>query len=313
MLTMNRLVGHTLILIMLYSTGNYVLADGHIQKFSDCSDCPDMVIVKPGTFVMGFDGGVNSERYEGPVRTVSIKQSYALGVTEVTNLQYTNFINSTGYVSGDTCAVWDGKTWNHMEGKDWRDPGYGRSPMDNEPVACITWLDAKAYVSWLSKHTGYNYRLPTEAEWEYASRARRAGIYAWGDDPNVGCTEGNIYDASGSSDPRNYKHEGNQVDCDDGYNIVAPVASLKANEFGLYDMIGNVWEWVEDCYIVPIPLSPVDGSAVQVPGSCEQRAVKGGAWSSSLTWQRPTFRGRDPVDRISHIFGFRVARDIIEN
>jgi formylglycine-generating enzyme required for sulfatase activity len=101
------------------------------------------------------------------------------------------------------------------------------------------------------------------------------------------------------------------VECDDGFAEVAPVGSLAPNPFGLYDMTGNVWEWVEDCYFMPVPLEPTDGSAVQASGTCDRRAVKGGSWSSSAFWQRPTFRGRDPLDRISHIFGVRLARDLV--
>ena len=274
--------------------------------FKDCADCPEMVVIPPGDFVMGFDGGVRDERYEGPVRDVSIGYAFALGRTEVTQAQYAEFVESTGHNSGRDCAIWNGETWYHTPGTDWRDPGYGRPPADNEPVACVTWRDVYAYTLWLTAKTGQPYRLPTEAEWEYAARAGTTGDYTWGDDPDGGCEVANHYDQAGK-DP-NIPHV--PVNCDDGFPMVAPVGSLKPNAFGLYDMTGNVWEWVADCYIVPIPLEPTDGSAVQKPGLCDRRAVKGGAWSSALSWQRPTFRGRDPEDRISHIFGFRVARDL---
>lgn len=274
--------------------------------FQDCADCPEMVVVPPGQFTMGFDGGVSDERYEGPVRDVTIDYAFALGRLEVTQEQYSEFVAETGHVSGTGCAIWDGETWNHIEGKDWRDPGYGRPPADNEPVACVTWLDVKAYTKWLADKTGQPYRLPTEAEWEYASRAGVTGPYAWGDDPDGGCRWANHYDQAGANP--NVPHV--PVNCNDGFATVAPVGSLEPNAFGLYDIIGNVWEWVEDCYLVPIPLEPTDGRAVQATGTCERRAVKGGAWISDISWQRPTFRGRDPEDRISHVFGFRLARDL---
>ena len=274
--------------------------------FKDCADCPEMVVIPPGDFVMGYDGGVNDERYEGPVRDVSIGYAFALGRVEVTQAQYAEFVQSTGHVSGTGCAIWNGETWYHTPGADWRDPGYGRPPAGNEPVACVTWRDVYAYTLWLTAKTGQPYRLATEAEWEYAARAGVTGTYAWGDDPDGGCAVANHYDQAGK-DP-NIPHV--PVNCDDGFAGVAPVGSMEPNAFGLYDMIGNVWEWVADCYIMPIPDEPTDGSAVQKPGLCDRRAVKGGAWSSALSWQRPTFRGRDPEDRISHIFGFRVARDL---
>jgi formylglycine-generating enzyme required for sulfatase activity len=264
---------------------------------------------------MGYDGGIDLDkpglerRYEGPVRTVTIDYTYALGRTEVTQAQYREFIDATGHVSGTKCAIWNGETWLHTEGSDWRDPGYGRPPADNEPVACVTWTDVKAYTVWLAEKTGQAYRLPTEAEWEYAARAGTTGEYAWGDDPDGGCDVANYYDQSGT-DP---KRPHDPVGCDDGYAIVAPVGSLQPNALGLYDIIGNVWEWVEDCYFMPVPLTPTDGSAVQAKGACENRAVKGGSWSSPVFWDRPTFRGRDPEDRISHLFGFRLARDLTKN
>lgn len=280
--------------------------------FQDCSDCPEMVVVPPGKFVMGFDGGIFLDRpgiearYEGPERKVSIGYSFALGRTEVTQAQYRAFVEDTGHVSGTKCAIWNGETWLHTEGADWRDPGYGRPPADNEPVACVTWEDSKAYANWMSEKTGQSYRLPTEAEWEYAARAGTIGEYTWGDDPDGGCNVANIYDQSGTDPKRPY----DPVGCDDGHAIVAPVGSLNPNPFGLYDVTGNVWEWTEDCYFMPVPFEPTDGRAVQATGTCENRAVKGGSWSSEVYWQRPTFRGRDPEDRISHIFGLRLARDL---
>ena len=274
--------------------------------FQDCTDCPEMVVIPPGSFIMGFDGGLNEARYEGPVRLVNIEYAYALGRTEVTQAQFREFIEETGHQSGDACAIWNGEDWYHTPGKDWRDPGYGRPPADNEPVACVTWTDAQAYADWLAEKTGQPYRLPTEAEWEHAARAGTTGTYTWGDDPDGGCNVANIYDKSGIDPKRPY----DPVGCDDGFAIVSPVGSLDPNLWGLYDMTGNVWEWTVDCYIMPIPLEPTDGSPVYAPDNCDRRAVKGGSWSSEVFWQRPTFRGRDPEDRISHIFGMRIARDL---
>jgi len=273
--------------------------------FQDCADCPEMVVVPPGSFKMGFDGGEEG-RYEGPIRDISIEYSFAAGRTEVTQAQYAEFVASTGHNSGTGCAIWNGETWYHTPGADWRDPGYGRDPAPNEPVSCVTWWDAEAYTLWLKAKTGKRYRLLNESEWEYAARAGVTGTYTWGDDPNGGCEVANHYDVSGTNPNIAFV----PVTCDDGFAGVAPVGSLKPNAFGLYDMTGNVWEWVEDCYVMPIPPEPTDGSSVQASETCDRRAVKGGAWPSSLFWQRPTFRGRDPEDRISHIFGFRIARDL---
>ena len=273
--------------------------------FKDCPTCPEMVIVPPGSLDMGHDGGVNEERYEGPVHPVSIGYRFAMGRLEITNTQFAQFVDATGYAAGADCRMWTGETVEHVAGKDWRDPGYGRPPTGDEPVACINWYDAKAYVEWLSEHTGQSYRLPSEVEWEYAARGSSTGAYPWGDAPEDGCPYANTYDQASAG-----QRPWDSIDCNDGFRKVAVVGSLTPNPFGLYDMTGNVWEWAEDCYIVPYGVQPNDGSAHQVDGTCEKRVVRGGGWHSRATWQRPTFRGRDDEDFVTQVFGMRVVRDI---
>ena len=273
--------------------------------FADCADCPQMVVIPPGDFVMGFDGGVSEDRYEGPSHPVTIGYSFALGLLEITNAQFRQFIDATGYTPGTDCRMWTGASVEDVPGKDWRDPGYGRPPRDDEPVACVSWYDSKAYVAWLSEKAGHPYRLPTEAEWEYVAHDRRVTAHAWGDDPEAGCDVANYYDQSAAG-----QRPWDPVACDDGHPIVAPVGSLATNSFGVHDIIGNVWEWVEDCYVMTYGPQPTDGSAYQVEGTCERRGVRGGAWHSRATWQRPTFRGRDTEDFETQVFGIRVARDL---
>ena len=277
--------------------------------FSDCPGCPEMIVVPPGEFQMGFEGG-EPERYEGPVRTLRIGYSFAAGKHEITNAQYRAFSNDTKRVSTKGCYALHGLVgtqYKAMPGKDWEDPGYGRPIRDDEPAACITWTDAHDYVTWLARKTGRKYRLLSESEWEYAARAGRPGRFIWGDASQRACEESNLFDASGA---RALPGTDIQVaPCDDGFPGVSPVGRLKPNAFGLYDMIGNVWEWVEDCYTMPhMAGAPLDG-APQVKNGCDRRGSRGGSWISSFDRQRPAFRGRDPVDRISQIFGFRVARD----
>jgi formylglycine-generating enzyme required for sulfatase activity len=277
--------------------------------FRDCDGCPEMVVIPPGKFRMGFEGG-EPERYEGPVRDVKIGYPFAAGKFEITNAQYRAFSDETKRVSTKGCYALAGKVgyeYKPMPGKDWQDPGYGRPIRDDEPAACITWTDAHDYVAWLARKTGRKYRLLSEAEWEYVARAGQPGRFIWGDAPQRACEQSNIFDASGAR-----ALPGTDIGvapCDDGQPGVAPVGSLKPNAFGLHDMIGNVWEWVEDCYTMPHRAdAPVDGSP-QVQHGCDRRGSRGGSWISSYDRQRPAFRGRDPVDRISQIFGFRVARD----
>jgi len=276
------------------------------KEFRDCDSCPVMVEVPPGRFSMGFEGG-EKDRYEGPVRAVTVTHKFALGKFEVTHGQYAAFVRATGRASGPGCNVW-------VEAKqkiernlslDWRNPGYGRPPRDDEPVACISWDDAEAYVAWLSTVTGQRYRLPTEAEWEYAARAGSDHRYPWGDDPELACRYANVYDASATNPAIPWAPTG----CADGYAGVAPVGRFAANALGLHDMIGNVWEWVADCYAMPYPAMPIDGSA-QLTIGCDRRGTRGGGWRTDIQRQRPSFRGRDPVNLLSQIFGLRVARDL---
>jgi formylglycine-generating enzyme required for sulfatase activity len=277
------------------------------RVFKDCRDCPEMVVVPPGRFKMGRDAG-EKDRYEGPVREVTVGYAFAVGRFELTNAQYRRFVEATGHkTAGSGCNAFFGSRVEPLPNTSWRDPGYGRPIRDDEPVACIRWSDAKAYVSWLAGRTGKRYRLLTEAEWEYAARAGTQGDYVWGDDPSLACRYANIHDVSAVKygPPLPYSAPA----CDDGYAEVAPVGRFAPNAFGLYDMIGNVWEWVEDCYQVPYGPTPVDGSA-QLAEGCDRRGVRGGSWRTGYERQRSAFRGRDPEALTSQIFGVRIARDL---
>ncbi len=279
------------------------------ERFRDCADCPEMVIVPPGEFDMGRDGG-EPERYEGPVRRVRIGYAFAVGRYEITNAQYRRFVEASGHApSGEGCQVPipGGRGLTSLPGTSWADPGYGRPIRDDEPVACLRWSDAQSYVSWLAGVSGKRYRLLSEAEWEYAARAGRTGLHVWGDDPAQACLQANLYDRAAVRAGHVLAYP--PADCDDGFGGPAPVGSLAPNPFGLYDMIGNVWEWVEDCYEMPYGAEPIDGSA-QLARGCDRRASKGGGWRTTYSRQIPSFRGRDPESLTSQIFGFRVARDL---
>ncbi len=279
------------------------------SRFHDCRGCPEMIVVPPGEFEMGRDGG-EPERYEGPVRRVRIGYAFAVGRFEVTNAQYRRFVEASGHApSGEGCQVPapGGRSLVSLPGTSWADPGYGRPIRDDEPATCLRWSDAKSYVSWLSGVTGKRYRLLTEAEWEYAARAGTTGVHTWGDEVAQACRQANIYDLSAARVGAPVAH--GPAACDDGFPGVAPVGSLAPNAFGLHDMIGNIWEWVEDCYEMPYGAGPVDGSA-QLTRGCDRRGSRGGGWRSNYPRQIPSFRGRDPESLTSQIFGIRVARDL---
>lgn len=285
------------------------LAPGSV--FHDCAECPAMVVVPPGAFSMGFDGGEEG-RYEGPVRKVQITKAFAAGRFPITNAEYARFSQSTGRRPGEGCNFWDFERRElvSLSGSSWRDPGHGRPIRDTEPVVCVSWNDSKAYVAWLSEQTGRSYRLLTEAEWEYVASEGADTEYPWGDNPDKACAYANVPDRSMVARFGDGQIKWSSVDCDDGHAGLAPVDAFPPNAFGIQGLIGNSWEWVEDCYVVPYPDKPLDGSAVQVDGECERRSVRGGAWISSPFRQRPSWRGRDPEDKLTFIFGFRVARDL---
>ena len=283
--------------------------------FRDCADCPELVVVPPGSFQMGSDHMEqmrdNELRPEGPVRSVVIAEPYAAGRFEITKADYTLFVDDTGHAPVDKCVSWAGRT--PVDGVNWLDPSLGRPPAGNEPVVCVTWRDAKAYVAWLAEKTGQPYRLLTEAEWEFAAKAGSTAVWPWGEDATKVCEYGNVFEDSGLKEPRstlNSNASATAAQCDDGYMMVAPVGQFRPNAFGLYDTIGNVWEWTEDCSPMLYADEPTDGSAYQVSGECEKRAVRSGSWRTRLSRHRTTFRGRDPEDLGYYMFGFRIARDL---
>lgn len=294
-------------LVLTACTRADIAVDGQSgQRFRDCDDCPEMVVVPPGEFQMGANGG-EADRPEGPVRKVRIPRAFAVSRFEVTQEQFARFVVDTGRAMPGGCQIWNGTAWIGPPASDWTNPGYGRVPFAEEPVACMTWRDADDYAAWLANRTGKSYRLLSEAEWEYAARGGAVGDYSWNSSAGSPCEHANVYDATGA---RHNGFDWPAFDCDDGYAQAAPVGSFAPNAFGLYDMLGNVWEWTADCYVAPYPSTPIDGSAIAVAGDCERRTVRGGSWITRPSRQRLTFRGRDPPDTRYSYFGLRVARSL---
>jgi len=277
----------------------------------DCDTCPQMVLISAGSFTMGRDDG-EPNRYDGPPHQVTIAQDYYLAQTEVTYGQFAQFVAETGYAPVAGCNIFlDGK-WGEAPWANWQNPGTGRPPQANEPVVCVSWEDAAAYVDWLAQKTGEAYRLPTEAEWEYAARAGRQSVYPWGDDKNGGCAVANMFDTAGAAAYPQYPWP--HATCSDGFAGASPVARLQANALGLYDIMGNVWEWTQDCYALPYPDDvPTDGTALEVEGPCERRTVRGGSWQTRPDRFAVAWRGRDAPDEGFGTFGLRVARSITQS
>lgn len=242
------------------------------DTFKDCDPCPKMVVVPPGSFRMGDLHGVGYFS-EKSIRTVRIDYVFAVGKFEVT------FDEWTACVSGGGC-----------NGYRPDDLGWGRS---DRPVVHVSWQDAKTYVRWLSRKTGKTYRLLSEAEWEYAARATSRTMFPWGDLVSSGYAN---CDGCGSV-------------WDD--NLTAPVGSFAPNAFGLHDMHGNVYEWVEDCWHSDYEGAPSDGSAWTSGGVCQVRILRGGSYDDTPALVRSANRdGNISSDRYNLFSGIRVARTL---
>ena len=278
------------------------------EAFRDCPDCPEMVVVPAGEFEMGSrEQEPDRLAGEGPVHPVRLGHPFALMRNEVTRGQFFAFVKDTGYRAAKSCFAGDGTDWREYAGKTWKEPGFSQDP--SHPVVCLSWADARAYADWLSKKTGQSYRLPSEAEWEYAARAGSQHRYSYGDNDRELCTYANVVDLSMKSGFPGFKDAWRYVDCVDGYVYTAPVGKFKPNAFGLNDMHGNAWEWVQDCFHDSYQGAPVDGrpwdSAV-----CAKRTVRSGSWDRYQDGVRSAVRnGVEPAIGNDDV-GFRLARTL---
>lgn len=280
--------------------------------FRDCPDCPEMVVIASGSFIMGSpvaalpQGAAGAEA--GAV-TMRISRPFALGRHEVTRREFARFIARSGHESLSGCRTWDPALARFTEDarRGWQNPATPVELVEDHPVTCVSFADARAYVQWLARATGEAYRLPSEAEWEYAARAGTTTLRPWGDAPEDGCEQANTYDVTADSVYRlGWPHAG----CRDGHADLAPVGSYGANPFGLQDMIGNVQEWVQDCATGSYVGRPRDARAWEWLGGCKRRVQRGGSWLTPPDRSRSGYRGDAPdVDR-SDDGGFRVAMDL---
>jgi len=272
------------------------------STFMDCETCPRMVVIPSGSFMQGSPvTEIDREQNEGPQHAVNIPYSLAVGQFEVTRGEFARFVSESGYESSG-CWIYDG-TWSIKNGHNWLSPGFPQE--DNHPVTCVSWEDAKAYVGWLNEKTGKNYRLLSSSEWEYVARSGTESSRSWGDDAVSACQSANVADLSTEK-----LYPGWDVfSCSDGYNYTAPAGSFLPNGFGVYDMLGNVFEWVDDCWNDGYHGAPNDGSA-WTSGDCTYRMLRGGSWFSEPKFVRSAFRNRFEPDYRSSTFGFRVARTV---
>jgi formylglycine-generating enzyme required for sulfatase activity len=268
----------------------------------------EMAVISSGHFSMGSSEEESSREHdprakaELPVHDVTVR-SFALAKHDVTRAEFGRFVSETGYDATGGCYLFDGETFGMDASKDWRNPGFKQS--DRDPVVCVNWDDAHAYISWLSGKTGHPYRLPSEAEWEYAARAGTTTARFWGDDAGKQCSYANGADQSTKAQFPSW----HVADCTDGYAFTAPVGTFQPNSWGLYDMLGNVWQWTEDCWNDSYTGAPSDGS-VWLSGDCVKRIARGGSWHFPPPVLRAAFRGTVVSGLRRYDFGFRLAETL---
>ncbi|MBL7699041.1 MAG: formylglycine-generating enzyme family protein [Chitinophagaceae bacterium] len=284
---------HAVVLLVISSFAQFKPG----QTFRDCADCPEMVVIPAGSFTMGTPAsevekdpfGETRLQLEGSQRVVNVQQ-FAVGKFDITRGQWAAFVSATKRPTSMGChwsflpAAPGSKPWESNPEANWKNLGFLQD--DNHPVVCVTWNDAQDYVQWLSRKTGGDYRLLSEAEWEYAARAGTSTAYPWGsvashDYANYGTdTVAGVGLASGR----------------DAWVATSPVGSFPPNQFGLYDMHGNAMQWVEDCFSPTYAGLPTDGSPYKTSialkdqperfawmngeNSCSYRLCRGGdAWN----------------------------------
>jgi formylglycine-generating enzyme required for sulfatase activity len=266
-------------------------------------------VVPAGTFQMGAAPGEN-ERYEVPMteagrdepqHQVTFAKPFALGKFDVTRAEFAYFAHSTGFQPRPGCMTVAGNTWIPQRQASWQEPGYPQ--VDRDPVVCMNQLEIAAYLRWLRATTGKDYRLPSEAEWEYAERGGTTTTFYWGDDPKDACAYENVGDQAyatkyGAASP---------IPCNDGFSDLAPVGSFKPNPFGLYDMAGNIFVLLADCWNESYIGAPTDGSA-WMSGECIRHvARKAGFGNTHASMFRSANREAEGDLARRNRFGFRVA------
>ncbi len=248
------------------------------DTFKDCADCPEMVVIPSGSFRMGDLSGTGYAD-EKPVHDARIGYSFAVGKYEVTQDEWVAVMGSNP---------------SHFKG--------GRNPVET-----VSWDDAKSFVGKLSAKTGKTYRLLSESEWEYMARSGSSSKYPFGGSESALCDYGNVADLTAKAEERGWTTS----NCSDGYGKkAAPVGSFQANGFGVHDTVGNVWEWVEDCWHGGYSGAPSNGTAWTSGGDCVSRVLRGGSWDNAPRTLRSANRSRNVTSTRSGYLGFRIARTL---
>ncbi len=282
--------------------GTGVVTPTQGEVFRDCPTCPLMKALPPGQFAQGAPAGqADATPIDLPQHRVGITYPLGMGVYEITVGEFKEFAAATRHKSAG-CRMYDG-SWRDSPELNWNNAGYTQTA--THPVACVSWRDARDYAAWLSSRTGQKYRLPSDSEWEYAARAGSVASRPWKEHIEGACADANVADRTAAQQYPGWKVH----PCSDGYTYTAPVGSFQPNAFGLYDMLGNVFEWVQDCWHVDYRGAPTDGSA-WLGGDCSQRDMRGGSWFTAPPLISASARNRFEDTYRSNSVGFRLVREI---
>ena len=254
--------------------------------FRDCADCPEMVVVPSGSFMMGSHDNLPIHSHELPLHQVIINKPFAVGRFEITFDEWDICVSELGCAYSPDHVGWPGSN-NH---------GWERG---NRPVFKVNWHHAQTYVQWLSRKTGQSYRLLTEAEWEYMARAGTTTTYSTGE--TISEKQANFVGKSRARLSRDIRHS-------EIKNL--PVDRFPPNGFGIYNVHGGEAEWVQDCWPESYIGAPTDGSAWVTDSDCSSRVIRGGSWNNTYRDVRSSIRWHRPRHQSSVSWGFRLARDI---
>ena len=301
-------------------------APASTEPLRDCEECPALVSIPAGDFTMGAELA-ESKRLglpdywatrEQPTHRVVIQRGFSIGQYEITRAEFAAFATETGYSPEQGCWQFVGTEWLFDASRSWRDPKIDTS--DDHPVTCINWHDANAYALWLTRKTGHNYRLPSEAEWEYVARAGTRTAYWFGDSADEICRYVNLGDLTTQDafgwDKTEIKYA--KMDnwkgqpCRDGYPTMAPVQKTVANPFGVHGLLGNANEWVADCWNDDHTTAPATQEARLGGSDCGLRVMRGQGWTAIAASTRSAFRLKMAATDRRFTFGFRVLRELAD-
>jgi formylglycine-generating enzyme len=312
LITMKKTLVMSIVFVSMLVAGCMINSTN--QSYRDCENCPLVIDINGGRFLMGtaiVDRLIDPRTgkpatNDGPQHEVTIA-NFSMAIHEVTIEDFARFIAATKYETSAKCMEFSKPAGFSINSDTrWDTPGLSQSR--NAPVSCVSFYDAQAYADWLSNISGQNYRLPTEAEWEYAARAGAIGPYFWGNDRQRACEFANVRsEGAYTISKRQLESDKSGFPCDDGFPQSSPVGSFKPNNFGLYDMQGNNWEWVADCSHKSYAGAPLDGSAWQ-ENQCQFGVIRGGSYLNLVERSSVTVRAGRPRSGAATNMGFRVAK-----